>query len=131
MSCLGLSHAGDLLASGKAILNPAVHLYRERSVVAQRHGDPRRWPEIALANADILKNPDAIQPGQRLRVPPDPSTEEESTYRVRPGDKLWSIASRPYGDGESWPRIQRANTQHVPDPHRIRPDQDLVIPAAN
>jgi len=33
------------------------------------YGDGNRYPEIFEANRDILKNPDLIYPGQKLRIP--------------------------------------------------------------
>jgi nucleoid-associated protein YgaU len=99
------------------------------SIAGKRYGDPRYWPRIAQANPTIAARPDALQPGQVLRIPPDSSTESESTYRVRPGDSLWRIAARLYADGALWPRIHAANLSLVADPERILPGQALLIPA--
>ena len=33
-------------------------------------GDPKRWKEIFQANQDQIKNPDLIQIGWKLRIPP-------------------------------------------------------------
>jgi len=33
------------------------------------YGDPMKYMEIFNANKDILKNPDIIHPGQKLRIP--------------------------------------------------------------
>lgn len=33
------------------------------------YGDPAKWPEIFEANSDVIKNPDLIHPGQKLRIP--------------------------------------------------------------
>ena len=41
------------------------------SKIAKReYGDANAWPKIFEANKDILKDPDRIQPGQKLRIPP-------------------------------------------------------------
>jgi nucleoid-associated protein YgaU len=32
-------------------------------------GDAERWPEILAANKDKIKDPDAIKPGQELKIP--------------------------------------------------------------
>ncbi len=38
------------------------------------------------------------------------------TYTVRPGDSLWALAERFYGDGERWPEIVAANVgRRMPD----------------
>ena len=40
------------------------------SKIAKReYGDAEKWHEIFKANADTIKNPDLIYPGQTLRLP--------------------------------------------------------------
>ncbi|MCI0456703.1 MAG: LysM peptidoglycan-binding domain-containing protein [Gemmataceae bacterium] len=65
-----------------------------------------------------------------LPTPPDPGTEpEETTYVVVSGDWLSKIAQRFYGDPGLWPRIYQANKAVIgPDPNKIYPGQELVIP---
>ena len=42
------------------------------------YSDPFMWPKIWQANTDQIRNPDIIQPGQVLRIPPaGPKTDEE------------------------------------------------------
>jgi len=42
------------------------------------YSDPFQWPKIWQANTDMIKNPDVIQPGWVLAVPPaGPKTSEE------------------------------------------------------
>lgn len=33
------------------------------------YGDANKWKQIFEANRDVVKNPDLIQPGWRLRIP--------------------------------------------------------------
>ena len=41
------------------------------SKIAQQHyGDAHAWKRIFEANKDILKDPDKIFPGQKLKIPP-------------------------------------------------------------
>jgi nucleoid-associated protein YgaU len=41
------------------------------SKIAKReYGDANQWRRIFEANTDILKNPDLIHPGQKLKIPP-------------------------------------------------------------
>ncbi|RPI69445.1 MAG: LysM peptidoglycan-binding domain-containing protein [Ignavibacteriae bacterium] len=45
---------------------------------AEIYGDPFQWPKIWQANTDQIKNPDVIQPGWVLTIPPaGPKTDEE------------------------------------------------------
>ena len=44
------------------------------SKIAKReYGDASEWKRIYEANQDVLKNPDKIYPGQKLKIPPLPS----------------------------------------------------------
>jgi len=51
-----------------------------------------------------------------------------TTYEVQPGDTLWGIAERFYGDGRKWRVIYEANPTKIEDPDLIQPEQDLRIP---
>jgi nucleoid-associated protein YgaU len=38
-------------------------------IAKQFYGDPSLYPQIFEANRDVLKDPDKIRPGQKLRIP--------------------------------------------------------------
>lgn len=57
-----------------------------------------------------------------------PKPEETMTYSTKPGDTLWSIAKKFYGDGSKWKVIQEANIAKVPSPNKMEINLDLVIP---
>jgi nucleoid-associated protein YgaU len=41
-----------------------------RTIAAQQYGDPTLWQRVYQANMDVIgNNPDALQPGMRLRIP--------------------------------------------------------------
>ncbi|MGW4738195.1 LysM peptidoglycan-binding domain-containing protein [Nocardia xishanensis] len=58
-------------------------------------------------------------------VPPPPAPEPR-TYTVEPGDTLWAIAERFYGDGNRYQEI--ADASGIPNPDAINPGQVLTIP---
>ena len=49
-------------------------------------------------------------------------------YVVRPGDNLWQIASRLYGDGRYWVYLFGANAHQIRNPNLIQPGQVLTLP---
>jgi LysM repeat protein len=52
------------------------------------------------------------------------------TYAVQPGDSLWTIAQRFYGNPLLWPRIYYANQAQIADPNVISIGQVLTIPGS-
>jgi nucleoid-associated protein YgaU len=39
-------------------------------IAKHEYGDANAWPKIFEANKDILKDPNKIFPGQKLKIPP-------------------------------------------------------------
>lgn len=61
------------------------------------------------------------------------NNQQQSTYSVKSGDCLWSIAQKVYGDGSLYPKIQEANKDLIAshgssNPEMIWPGDKLVIP---
>jgi murein DD-endopeptidase MepM/ murein hydrolase activator NlpD len=93
----------------------------------------------AIAAANTLSSPHALQIGQELIIPPKAkvpaavasaprrqvsSSEAPVAYRVQPGDTLFAIARR---YGTTVEAIAAANG--LPSAHRLRVGQRLVLPA--
>jgi nucleoid-associated protein YgaU len=61
------------------------------------------------------------------------STDEEvqgywhGGYVVQPGDNLWQIARRLYGDGRYWVYLFGANAHQIGNPNLIHPGQVLRL----
>lgn len=49
----------------------------------------------------------------------------QSGYTVRPGDSLWAIAQRTYGDGRYWVYLYAANADQIRNPNLIYAGQTL------
>jgi nucleoid-associated protein YgaU len=39
-------------------------------IAKNEYGDANKWPQIFEANKDVLKDPNKIFPGQKLKIPP-------------------------------------------------------------
>lgn len=87
---------------------------------------------------DLMK---AVQASQRvLQAPPQDAMTgalkaeaavreaEGKTYVVRPGDTLWAIAQRMYGDPYQYKRLFDANPRVLAAPEHIFPGQVLRVP---
>jgi peptidoglycan/xylan/chitin deacetylase (PgdA/CDA1 family)/LysM repeat protein len=94
------------------------------------------WQELHAANRDVIgPDPGLVKAGQRLVVPGARADDEgagapssaagSTTYVVRPGDSLSSIAAR---FGLSWQDLHAANRDVVPDPRVVRAGQELAVP---
>ncbi|MFZ5987087.1 MAG: LysM peptidoglycan-binding domain-containing protein [Bacillota bacterium] len=51
--------------------------------------------------------------------------EPAKTHIVKPGDTLWAIAQKEYGNGSRWKEI--ASKNGIKDPKRLQPGQRLVL----
>ena len=77
-------------------------------------GDPFAQPEGAAVFAT---------PAEGVSVG---SATPGSTYQVKKGDTLWSIAARVYGKGQRWKDIAAANPGI--DPNRVKSGQVINLP---
>jgi nucleoid-associated protein YgaU len=53
---------------------------------------------------------------------------DDDTVVVQPGNSLWRIARRSYGEGIHYTLIFEANQDQIRDPHRIYPGQIIALP---
>ncbi len=60
--------------------------------------------------------------------PPAPAAAQMTTYTVRPGDTLYNIAAKLYGDRAAWQKLYEANRAVIPDPTRLRVGVTLTVP---
>lgn len=56
------------------------------------------------------------------------NNQGQTTYTVKKGDCLWSIAREQYGAGTEWEKIYDANSGQIADPNLIYEGQVLVLP---
>ena len=49
-------------------------------------------------------------------------------YVVVPGDTLWGIAEREYGDGKQWKRVYEFNRERIANPNRPKKGTKILLP---
>jgi nucleoid-associated protein YgaU len=112
------------------------------------------WERVKDANQNRLRSgdPDLIEPGETIALPPVPSPPagpapkpgRGTTQQVAPGDSLWTIAgnhlARTTGGGAGepttdqvtayWERVKDANRGRLRsgDPDLIEPGETIVLP---
>jgi LysM repeat protein len=73
--------------------------------------------------SDSAAAPSSAQ-AQATRQPP-----ATTTHVVKPGETLWSLAARYYGDGHQWQELARRNGIAATDGAPLRVGQRLTVPA--
>lgn len=58
----------------------------------------------------------------------DSTAPAAESHTVQPGDTLWALAAKYYGDGAQYTKIYEANTDKVSNPNLIYVGQELTIP---
>ena len=92
----------------------------EDKAVAQ---EPKASPPAAV------EPPAAAPSDQRTEVEPE-ALAKPIAYKVTRGQSLWSIAADELGSGSRYIEILNLNPQLQGDPGRLRPGQELTLPAA-
>ncbi len=118
------------------------------------YGDGTKWRRIHEANKDKIPNPDVLYTGLELLIPevtvsekrdddiayrslPERESDEEvfttttstpGTHTISPGDTLYSLARKYYGDSAMWVKIYDANEDNIEDKRLLEVGQTLVIP---
>jgi len=60
---------------------------------------------------------------------PKVNPKSNGVHVVQPGDTLWAIAKKYYGNGAQYTKIYNANKSIIKNPNLIYPGQKLVIPS--
>ena len=58
-----------------------------------------------------------------------PATPAARSYTVQPGDTLYGISQRYWGNGEYWPALYQANRSKISNPNLIYAGQVVTIPS--
>ncbi|MGF7174231.1 LysM peptidoglycan-binding domain-containing protein [Azospirillum doebereinerae] len=136
--------AGRVALGGRAAPNSSVQLYLDNILVGRAHTDPQgHWrlspeklidPGIYTLRADQVGDSGKVLaraelPVQVSALPTDPSDKRRVV--VQPGNSLWRLARRTYGDGVLYTTIYAANREQIRDPDMIYPGQIFALPQVN
>ncbi len=80
------------------------------------------------ASHRVLQTPPKDAVAHALKTEAAVREAEGKTYVVRPGDTLWAIAQRIYGDPYQYKRLFEANPRVLAAPEHIFPGQVLRVP---
>lgn len=131
---------GRLVVHGQARSGEVVRLYRDNTSLGEQvTGKNDRWTFVVRDNLDAgtytlrvdRLSADGSVAGrvETLFEKPDMQTGiNVETFVVRPGNNLWSMARRVYGDGWRYTVIYEANRQQIRDPDLIYPGQVFTLP---
>ncbi|MDH6230219.1 tetratricopeptide (TPR) repeat protein [Mesorhizobium soli] len=89
---------------------------------------PADKPDEPEAKPETPTEPQSDQKGEHELAPVQKISATPASYKVLPGQSLWSIATDVLGDGHRFQEILNLNPQLHGDPGRIVPGQELVMP---
>ncbi|WP_434624621.1 LysM peptidoglycan-binding domain-containing protein [Azospirillum sp. B2RO_4] len=136
--------AGRVALGGRAAPNSAVQLYLDNILVGSAHTDPKgNWrltPEKLIDPGVYTLRADQVTQGgkvvARAELPvqvsamPASATDDRNIV-VQPGNSLWRLARRTYGDGMLYTTIYTANREQIRNPDLIYPGQIFSLPQVN
>ena len=135
---------GRVALGGRAAPNSAVQLYLDNILVGSAHSDPKgNWrltpeklidPGLYTLRADQVTLSGKVMARAELPVQVSAlpaSVTDGRNVVVQPGNSLWRLARRTYGDGMLYTTIYTANREQIRDPDMIYPGQIFTLPQVN
>jgi nucleoid-associated protein YgaU len=109
------------------------------SIAKDVYSDGTKWPSILEANSKTLRTPSDLSIGQSLIIPAlpeDPESDKDSkglqvpeTYVIQPGDTLYGIAMRYYGEAIAAERILDANRDKIANKDQLAVGLEINMPS--
>ena len=133
--------SGAVIFSGRAENGRMVQLFINRQPIGQTTATSEgRWtiaPEASIPPGVyqllVVQLDENGRPAYAIELPFERATAAQIQIRdgkvvVQPGNSLWRIARRAYGQGAQYTIIYQANTDQIRDPDLIYPGQILAVP---
>lgn len=131
---------GHLTVSGRAEPGAVVQIYLDNDFVGRTTAEAETgaWtvsPDTPATvgthtlRADMLADDGSVE--TRVEVPferTEPAVPDGIRVVVQPGNNLWLLAHRAYGEGRSFTVIYDANKGHIRNPDLIYPGQVFILP---
>jgi nucleoid-associated protein YgaU len=135
---------GRATISGGAPSGAKLNIYLDDTLAGSTVADDKNeWrltlPQL-LAPGDHKLRVDRLDGGGKVvdraeyafnRAPPIEGLTAGTAVIVQPGNSLWRLARRTYGEGTRYALIFEANKSQIRDPDLIYPGQVFALPAAN
>lgn len=136
---------GNLVLSGRALPGATVQVYLNNAPIGVGTADADgRWvvrptgkvePGIYSMRVDQVEHVGG-KVASRLELPFNRASPQEiamsgNSVVVQPGNSLWRIARRVYGEGTKYTEIYEANRVQIRDPDLIYPGQVIAVPQAD
>ena len=133
--------SGAVIFSGRATPDRVVQLFINRQLLGQiRSTEQGRWtmqPEAQIPPGVyqllVVQLDEDGRPEFAIELPFERASAEQIDLRdgrviVQPGNSLWRIARRAYGEGAQYTIIYEANQDQIRDPDLIYPGQIFDVP---
>ena len=144
MDSVDYDEGGRAVVGGRAAPGARVLLYLDNRLVGDTiAGGDGRWsfaPEESVAEGLHSLRVDQVDAGGQVlarvetpfsREPLRVASADQQVVIVQPGNSLWRIARRTYGDGIQYSVIYEANQTQIRDPDLIYPGQIFELPKIN
>lgn len=141
LTVIDYDESGAVIFSGRATPNRVVQLFVNRQLIGQvRSGENGSWtmqPEAQIAPGVyqllVIQLDEEGRPEYAIELPfervaPDDINLSDGRVIVQPGNSLWRIARRAYGEGAQYTIIYEANQAQIRDPDLIYPGQIFEVP---
>lgn len=135
---------GEFRMSGVASPNSLVNVYLDNTYIGTAQSDSDgRWqliPETRVQTGIYKLRADQVDDKgkvlERVTMPfmrdeIRPNIDPGEFYVVQPGNSLWRIAKRAYGEGVEFTLIYEANVDQIGDPDLIYPGQIFTLPTSD